>query len=173
MRFKKKVKNKLYLQKREENDSFDAQEFPDRIHRSQGFSMGSVKENQVVHGDKLGKIVDRNHVRVSHIWQKFAFGVDASYLTYPIYCKESYSYIFYDLNSSKKVNNTELTRKRMQKEVEQWCTEEFRAYIYGPIHYINIRRKKSMSTSNLFIKEMHKVSYLPIGHGFRQHKGKM
>jgi len=50
--------------------------------------MCSVEEDQMVHGDELGKIVDRNHVRVSHIRQKFALSVDTINLTYPIYWHE-------------------------------------------------------------------------------------
>jgi hypothetical protein len=52
--------------------------------------MCSVEENQVVHRDELGKIVDRNHVRVSHIRQKFSLSVDTINLTYSIDGHESY-----------------------------------------------------------------------------------
>ena len=73
-----------YLQKRKENNGFDAQKFADWSHRSQRFSVGSIEENQVVHGDELRKIIDGNHVWISHVGLEFAFAVNLRYFAYPL-----------------------------------------------------------------------------------------
>lgn len=70
-----------HLQKGEENDCFDAEKFPNRSHWLQGFPICSVKQYQMVHGNKLGKIINRDHVWISNIRLKLAFSVNACYFT--------------------------------------------------------------------------------------------
>lgn len=69
------VQYRVNLQKREEHNCFDAQEFGQRLHWPEFHSIGLVEQNQAVHGHKLGHVVDHHHVREAHVGFEVPFSI--------------------------------------------------------------------------------------------------
>lgn len=63
------------LQKREENDSFDAKKFGERFHRFKFIIVGSIEEHEAVHRTELRAVVDESNVRISDAKLKLRLAV--------------------------------------------------------------------------------------------------
>lgn len=76
---------KVYLQEREEDNSFNTQKLPNRLHGFQLSLVGLVEEHQAVHGDELREIVDRYHVGEGHVGAEVALAVHAAQVAHHRY----------------------------------------------------------------------------------------
>lgn len=70
----------LSLQKREEHNSFDAEEFRQWPHRPQFVVICSVEQHQAVHGAELRKIIYERNIWIRNAKLKFALAIHAAQL---------------------------------------------------------------------------------------------